>query len=94
MSPDMINGMFELTGAFLVGNHCRAVMRDRSVKGVSIMSTAIFTLWGLWNIFFYSNLSLPYSFTGSILLMLVNAIYVSLMIYYRYKETNIAGEIL
>lgn len=87
MTPDMINGCFELVGAFLVGNHCRVTIKDKTVKGVSIFSTIIFTIWGVWNIFFYENLNQWYSWSGSILLMFVNAFWVYLMIYYRIKET-------
>src|ERR1051326_5535797 len=83
MTPDMINGMFELMAALLVGNHCRVVLKDRCVKGVSVASTAIFTLWGFWNIFFYENLEQWYSLGGGIMLMLVNTLYVLLLLHFR-----------
>lgn len=90
MTPDMVNGLFELMGAFLVSNHCRVVLRDRSVKGVSIFSTAVFTIWGLWNIVFYGGLDLYFSFYGSLLLMCVNTTYVILMLYFRSKEWRVS----
>lgn len=82
----MINGLFELMGAALVANHCKVILKDRSVKGVSIFSTAVFTLWGIWNIFFYGGLTLYYSFYGSLLLMCVNTTYVILMLYFRNRK--------
>jgi len=82
MSPDLINGLFETFGALLVFNHCRVTLRDRQVKGVSITSSALFTLWGWWNIFYYSHLDQWYSLCGGTLLMLGNTIWVALLIYY------------
>jgi uncharacterized membrane protein YfhO len=86
MTPDMINGTFELVGAFLVGNHCRVIMKEKEVRGVSVFSTAIFTVWGLWNIYFYSNLDQWCSFYGSLLLMAVNSTYVLMLLHYRNKQ--------
>ena len=42
---DSINGFYELLGGLLILNHCRAVVRDKAVAGVSIVSTALFTTW-------------------------------------------------
>lgn len=42
MIADYINGAFELAGGLFVLNHCRAVVRDKAVAGVSILSTIFF----------------------------------------------------
>lgn len=86
VTPDIINCCFEIVGAVLVMNHCRVMLHDRAVKGVSIVSTILFTLWGVWNLKYYSGLQQWYSLGGSVLLMLVNVMWVGMMLYYRSKE--------
>ena len=83
---DSINGFYELLGGLLILNHCRAVVRDKAVAGVSIVSTALFTTWGVWNLYYYPHLDQWASFTGGIAIVLANALWVGLML--RYRQTS------
>lgn len=83
MTPDMINGLFEMIGGLLVLNHCRAVLRDRRVAGVSIFSVAVFTLWGFWNLYYYPFLGQWWSFAGGLVIVMANALWVALLFRYR-----------
>ena len=83
MTPDMINGLFEAVGGALVLNHCRAVLRDKAVAGVSIFSTAVFSLWGFWNLFYYPHLDQWYSFAGGLVIVTANCLWVYLLMKYR-----------
>ena len=66
MSPDAVNGMFELLGAvFLVAN-CVRLYRDKQIKGVSPLPIVFFTVWGLWNLYFYPSVGAMWSFWGGI----------------------------
>ena len=65
---DLINGSFEAVAALFTLNHCRVLLRDRAVAGVSIASMAFFTLWGVWNLWFYPHLGQTWSFAGGVLL--------------------------
>lgn len=85
MTPDMINGLFELFGGLLVLNHCRAVLRDKSVAGVSIISTAVFTMWGCWNLYYYPSLDQMWSFFGGMVIFGANSYWVYLMMKYSNK---------
>lgn len=80
---DVCNGLFEALGALLILNHCRAVIRDKAVAGVSILSTAIFTLWGVWNLYYYPSLGQWCSFSGGLFIVAANATWVGLMLKYR-----------
>lgn len=88
MIPDIINGLFELLGGLFILNHCRAVLRDRSVAGVSIAGTVFFFLWGLWNLFYYPHLDQLWSFAGGVLIVIANCLWVGLLIYYRNGDPN------
>ena len=47
------------------------------------MATAYFSVWGLWNLYFYPANSLFYSFAGIILLAAANLTWVGMAFYYR-----------
>jgi hypothetical protein len=80
---DVINGCFETFGGLLVLLHCRQVWRDKQVKGVSIPATAGFTSWGFWNLYYYPHLDQWASFSGGLLIVSANALWLALMIKYR-----------
>jgi hypothetical protein len=85
MTPDLVNGAFELLGGVFVLDHCRAVYRDRSVAGVSIPSTIFFTGWGVWNLYYYYYPSLGqwWSFVGGLSIVAANALWIALLLRYR-----------
>lgn len=84
--PDLINGAFEVFGGLFILNHCRVLFKDKLVKGVSVLSTSFFFLWGLWNLFYYPHLDQWLSFLGGLVIVSANCLWVGMMIYYIYKE--------
>lgn len=85
MVADLINGSFEFLAGFMILNHCRAVMKDKEVKGVSIVSTIFFTAWGVWNLYYYPSLDQWISFYGGLMIVAANIYYVALLLHYRKK---------
>jgi hypothetical protein len=83
---DLLNGVFEMLGGLLVLNHCRAVLRDKAVAGVSTFSTSIFTLWGVWNLYYYPSLGQWCSFAGGLVIVTANALWLTLMLKYRRAD--------
>lgn len=71
--PDLVNGLFEFLGAFMILMNVRAIYRDRRLAGVHWGPTVFFTSWGFWNLFYYPHLDQWLSFTGGCALVLVNA---------------------
>lgn len=63
---DLINAGIELAGALLLAYNCWLLHKHRQVQGVSVLTTGFFTLWGLWNIYFYPANGLWWSFAGGI----------------------------
>src|ERR1700759_5546623 len=80
-APDTINGLFELIGALLVVNSIRALLKDRTVKGVSVFSCCAFSTWGVWNLFYYPYLGQWFSFAGGACLCAANLAWVGLMLF-------------
>lgn len=78
--PDIINGTFEALAGLMVLNHCRVLLQDRAVAGVSIASTFFFTLWGVWNLCYYPQLGQFWSTVGGVFVVLANSFYVALLL--------------
>ena len=73
---DLINGSFEFVGAFFTWRNALQLHRDRSLQGVYWPTMAFFTVWGFWNIFFYSSLNQPVSLACGVILALGNGAWV------------------
>ena len=80
---DMINGSFEFLAGFMILNHCRTVIKDKAVAGVSIISTAFFGIWGVWNLYYYPSLGQMWSFYGGLAIVVANLLWVYLLLKYR-----------
>ena len=80
--PDIINGSFELLSGLFVLLNCHRVIKDKDVKGVSVLTVFFFTLWGFWNLFYYPHLGQWISFAGGLIIVSANCLWVGLMIYY------------
>jgi uncharacterized membrane protein len=87
LSPDMINGCFELVSALIAGANIKALLRDKEVQGFNPLTLLPFTLWGYWNLYFYAHLEQWWSWWGSLGMVFVNTTYLLLCYYYK-KETQ------
>lgn len=83
MTPDMINGLIEFAGGLFVLNHCRIAWRDKAVRGVSLLSVAFFTSWGMWGLYYYPSLEQWWSFRGCMFIAAANLLWLSLLLRYR-----------
>lgn len=84
MTPDAINGLFELFGAWFVYMNVVQLRKDRSVKGVYFPSMIFFSVWGLWNLYYYPHLNQQLSFYAGVVLTIGNVAWVYLAIKLRY----------
>lgn len=50
---DSVNSMFEGFGVYACVGNIRALRRDRDVKGIVWQYTAVWWVWGLWNMVYY-----------------------------------------
>lgn len=79
---DAVNGCFESLGALFVLNNCRALVRDKRVCGVSLLSSGFFSAWGGWNLYFYPSLGQWLSFAGGVGLVAGNVLWLALAIWF------------
>ncbi len=86
MSPDVINGLFELFGSYFTWKNAWVLHAAKEVKGVYWPTWLFFTVWGLWNLFYYPALGQSFSFYAGIFLVAGNIAWVSLAVRYRYAK--------
>lgn len=86
MNQDIINGLFELFGAYFTWVNAWKLYQDRDIKGVYWPATGFFAAWGLWNLYYYPSLGQWASFFGGCVLVLGNIAWVSMAI--RLKITR------
>jgi hypothetical protein len=82
---DLINCLYEFVIGILIINNCRVLYHDKSVAGVSIVSTIIFATSGVWNLYYYPSLNQWASFIGDIFIISSNILYIVLLIKYTKK---------
>lgn len=81
--PDIVNGAFETIGGLLIWLNVRAILQDRTVRGVDYRVTWFFTAWGGWNLFYYPSLDQWASFAGGLVIMAGNIVWLALTLRYR-----------
>lgn len=83
---DLFNGLFEATGAAMVGMNVRQIVKDKQLKGVHWGPTVFFTSWGLFNLYFYPANKLWFSFAGGVGIVAINATWLYLV--WKYRHDN------
>ena len=84
-TPDLINGSMELVGSYFTWMNAYRLFKDRCVKGVYWPATVFFTLWGLWNLYYYPALHQWFSFTGGAVLVSGNVVWVAMAFKWKNK---------
>lgn len=83
---DVTNGLFELLGAGFIVLSIMRVLRDEKVRGVNWLHVGFFSLWGLWNLYYYPSLDQWWSLTGGVFIFLANTVWLTLLVYYSHRE--------
>jgi len=82
MNNDMINASLQLIGSLFIFNNCRILFNHKDVKGVSILSTIFFFVWGLWNLRYFPSLGQWWSFWAGVVMVAANSLWITMMVYY------------
>ena len=88
IKPDQINAAFEVAGALLTFMNTRQVFRDKGHAGIFVPAVALFTSWGFWNLYYYHELKQWWSVAATVVMVIANLSWLSLMLYYGKKKKN------
>jgi len=86
MWQDIVNGLYESLGGIMLWNNVRILYKQKKVKGVSVLSTAFFTTWGIWNLYYYPHLEQWWSFAGGLVIVSANVVWVYFALKYRKNK--------
>lgn len=82
--PDIVNGLFEIGGGIFNCMNIYRLLKDKQLKGVSMVPTTVYSLWGLWNLYYYPHLGQWFSFIGGCGIVWSNLIWIYLALKYTY----------
>ena len=82
MWPDIINGLYELSGAPFIFLSVIKLHREKKVAGISWIHAGFFATWGYWNLFYYPHLNQWFSFIGGVAIVIVNTIWLGQLLFY------------
>lgn len=86
MSSDLINASFEILGGLMMWRNVLTLFRDKGYRGVSWWSMVFFTLWGVWNIWYYPSLNQTLSAIGAGVMTMANISWVFLATRYGHRK--------
>jgi hypothetical protein len=81
MTPDTINGSFELIGGVCSWLNVYKYLKSRKVVGIFWPTAIFYVVWGIWNLFYYPALGQPFSFVGGIFLTSATLTWLVMVIY-------------
>jgi hypothetical protein len=83
-----MNACFEMGGALVLLLNLRRLVRDKCVSGVSLLPTAFFTAWGLFNQYFYGRLHQSWSLRAGVVVCVVNLAWLALAVRYSHLQRS------
>lgn len=84
-TPDLINGLIKLVGAGLTWRNAWELWKARELRGVYWPTSMFFTVWGVWNLYYYPSLDQWFSFYAGILLTMGNLAWVVMAVHLKFK---------
>jgi hypothetical protein len=86
MINDLITSAFELVGLACITADCRAVYRDKAVRGVSIWSRGVYGSWAVWNFVLFTSLQMPWAALVAAVSVVVYIVWLVLAVRYTYAR--------
>jgi hypothetical protein len=84
--PDLANGILESLGGFFIALSCAKLYREKIVRGVSWIHVSFFSVWGVWNLYYYPHLDQWLSFFGGTLLFTMQFVWLCQIVYYNWRN--------
>lgn len=72
MTPDILNAAFEAIGAAFLVADCRALARDKQLRGVYWPGRVFWASWGVWNVVYYPAIGQVWSFLAGLPVLVAN----------------------
>lgn len=80
---DIINSGFKYTSGFFIIPTIYNLYKSKNAEGISFIHIFFFTLWGIWNLYYFRKMNQPLSMIANIFLVIMNFIWMAMVIYYK-----------
>jgi hypothetical protein len=90
MTQDSINGLFGVFASILSYQNVRQAILHNEIKGMHWHSTAFFTAWAIFQLYFYFDLKLYLSMVGSFCIILIDLYW--LWLFYKFSKFSLSSK--
>lgn len=80
---DVGNAVFECSGGLFVALNAWDIWKKKAVAGQTLTALFFFTMWGIWNLFYYPSQNQWWSTVGAWSIMIVNSVQIYLVFRFR-----------
>jgi hypothetical protein len=80
---DVGNALFEFIGAIVAWMNCIKIRKDKKVRGVYWPIWMFYSLWGIWNLYYYPSVNCWWSFAAGAILTVANVVWALTALRYR-----------
>lgn len=89
-TADIINGLFEVVGAFAGIANCVRLHKDKQVKGYAWQVAVFFLIWYWWFVFYYCTLNQVFSMVVGVVAAIIDTIWVLQFFYWSTRERPVS----
>ena len=89
VDPDITQALWEGGSAILCLKNVAAIRKSRAIAGVHWLPTAYFAGWGVYNLWFYTALHLPYAYWAGLAITIVNAVWLGHVGLYAWRAYQV-----
>ncbi len=75
LNPDNINAFFIYGGSFFILMNCIELYRAKLLSGVSLFSLFFYTVWGMFNAYYYADLGKIQPMLAEVAISVLNIMY-------------------
>ena len=79
---DLINSFFKYGSGFFIIPTIMALYNTQNADGVSYIHVGFFSVWGLWNLYYFYQLDQKLSALANVFLIAMNTTWLFMLIYY------------
>lgn len=90
MTPGTVLSILFLACAAVCWANVRALLRDRTVAGISLFPTWVFLTTNLYEVWFFFDLQQNWALVGSVAMAVVNMVWLGIAYFYRWQDSVVS----
>ena len=87
ITQDLINALFGVFASVLSYQNVREAKEHNEIKGMHWYSTSFFTLWAIYQLYFYYMLGLYWSMLGSVCIIAIDVYW--LYLFWSFRQSDV-----